>query len=381
MTADSANHFSRSTIYVLMPAYCVVLFLTLDFIYSSFIYNHGSNAWPGVRNEVYDHGFSPNFAGIQTWGRLRYWLYTNNLGFKDAEVRMIPTVAAVRRILVIGDSFTEAIGLRFEDSYVGMLYAAGQHANSRVEFLNAGISGYSPTLYYRKIKFLLDRGIKFDEVLVALDSGDVPREATAYFCFDNDPSYRAHCNKDYEAQQPVPVTTRRSLENRIKGHFIVTDMTRLLIKNAVLDWRDTRNGAASVLPRVLESSIVTGWPMRARKIDRKLAPLGVEGGILRALKNMQRVADLLAESRIGLTVSVHPWPIQLAEDDRNSRAVEIWQSFCAKNCKAFIDLFPAFFAYKDAHADWYERLFIYGDVHYSVEGNRLMFRELAKHLL
>lgn len=29
----------------------------------------------------------------------------------------------------------------------------------------------------------------------------------------------------------------------------------------------------------------------------------------------------------------------------------------------------------------YERLFIDGDIHFSAEGNKLMFRELAKHLL
>jgi hypothetical protein len=61
--------------------------------------------------------------------------------------------------------------------------------------------------------------------------------------------------------------------------------------------------------------------------------------------------------------------------------VTIWRDFCARNCKAFINLFPAFAAEAKKDAGWYERLFIVGDVHYSLEGNRLMFRELAKHLL
>jgi hypothetical protein len=44
-------------------------------------------------------------------------------------------------------------------------------------------------------------------------------------------------------------------------------------------------------------------------------------------------------------------------------------------------LFPAFFAAKDAHDDWRRRLFIDGDVHPSVAGNRLMFESVTKYLL
>ena len=96
---------------------------------------------------------------------------------------------------------------------------------------------------------------------------------------------------------------------------------------------------------------------------------------------MQALADLLHGRGIPLTIVVYPWPLQLADNDRNSRQVAIWRDFCVKNCKAFFDLFPAFFAEKDTHADWYRRLFIYGDDHFSPAGNLVMFRELAKHLL
>jgi hypothetical protein len=96
---------------------------------------------------------------------------------------------------------------------------------------------------------------------------------------------------------------------------------------------------------------------------------------------MQKLADCLAEHGIKLTIVVYPWPSQLAYQDRDSRQIAIWQEFCVKNCEKFINTFPAFFAEKDTHDDWYERLFIYGDVHLSAEGHRLMFRELAKHLL
>ncbi len=57
------------------------------------------------------------------------------------------------------------------------------------------------------------------------------------------------------------------------------------------------------------------------------------------------------------------------------------RDFCQGRCKAFINLFPAFFTAAAADKDWYEHLFILGDDHYSAAGNRFMFHELAKHLL
>ena len=115
--------------------------------------------------------------------------------------------------------------------------------------------------------------------------------------------------------------------------------------------------------------------------DFAYKPLGVEGGIARSLQNMQRLFDLLAARKSPLAIVVYPWAQQLAQGDRDSRQVSLWRDFCPGRCKAFINLFPVFFAAADADKDWYEHLFILGDDHFSAAGNRFMFRELARHLL
>ncbi len=69
------------------------------------------------------------------------------------------------------------------------------------------------------------------------------------------------------------------------------------------------------------------WPLPG--FDRPLPPLGVEGGIARALNNMQKLADLLAERGIPLTLVVYPWPQQIFYDDRESHQIAIWREFCA----------------------------------------------------
>lgn len=359
--------------------YSLVIFIVLDFAYSTFI---NSEASPRIAVKEYDHGLVPAFDGYARFGEYRYRFYANSLGFRDASTRQILLRSDKRRVLLIGDSFTEGMGVTFEDSYAGLLSRAGAQRKPPIEFLNASVASYSPVIYYKKIKYWLERGLVFDEVVVFSDISDVEDEATSYFCIDDHPEYRKYCADPNPAEpgdsRPdfAPSTGMTHSGLWWQEHFVMSDSVRMLAKYG-LEWlSDTRRDKSTAFyPRA-------GWTIPGYKVGNDYAPLGVEGGITRSRQNMQALADLLRRRNIPLTIVVYPWPLQLALDDRNSRQERIWRDFCADNhCKDFIDLFPAFFAEKAAHDDWYRRLFIYGDLHPSVAGNRLMFEHLAEYLL
>src|SRR6516164_5742956 len=177
----------------LMVAYCLALFFVFDFLYSTFTAGQEHERTARIYDPVYDHGLAPNFDGYDVWGEARYRLITDNLGFKDGSSREVPLQSSSRRILIIGDSFAEGIGMSYDNSFAGLLQQAGQARPDKIEFLNAGVASYSPIIYYKKIKYLLDRGLKFDEVVLLSDSSDVEDEATSYFCIDDDPKYHAFC--------------------------------------------------------------------------------------------------------------------------------------------------------------------------------------------
>ncbi len=121
-----------------------------------------------------------------------------------------------------------------------------------------------------------------------------------------------------------------------------------------------------------------GWSIPNYDVGDTYAPLGVDGGIARALLHMQALADLLRQRHIGLTVAVYPWPLSLVQADPAGRWVAIWRQFRVSNCKAFVDTFPDFMAARDAHADWYERYFVSGDAHFSAAGHRIVFDALTR---
>ena len=367
----------RILVHLALIAYGLAIFAGLDFAYSTFI---NSEASPRIAVKDYDHGLLPNFAGHVRFGEYRYPFYTDNLAFRDYAVRQVPLQSANHRVLLIGDSVTEGMAVSFEQSFAGMLYRAGQDRRPPIEFLNAAVASYSPVIYYKKIKYLLDHGLTFDEVVVFSDISDVQDEATSYFCIDDHPEYRKYCpnpNPQDGSPRPdfAPSTGMTHSGLWWQEHFVMSDSVRMLVKYGV-QWLsdDRRDKSIAWYPRA-------GWTIPGYNVGNDYAPLGVEGGIARSRQNMQALADLLHQRNIPLTIVVYPWPLQLALDDRNSRQERIWRDFCANNCKTFIDLFPAFFAEKDAHDDWYRRLFIYGDLHPSIAGNKLIFEHLVNDLI
>jgi hypothetical protein len=359
--------------------YCAALFLTLDWAYSRFF--HQKDVLGRAPHESYHHGLVANFQGFDSWGLSRAPLNTNSLGFKDSRVRDVTaTPLAQRRTILIGDSFTEGVGMAFEDTFAGMLLHAGQERE--IEFLNAGVLSYSPVIYYRKIKYLLEAGLKFDEVVVFSDISDVNDEATSYFCIDDNPAYRRHCPHPPRTSAALPSLDPAAMgrastprKQRLHDHFSLTGhiVRRLALETKILTGDSKRH--------VTRKYRRAAWTDPGFDVGNAFAPLGVEGGVERSLANMQLLADLLRDRGIPLSIVVYPWAYQLAQDDRQSRQVAIWRDFCATNCKQFIDLFPEFFAEKDAHSDWFERLFIPGDVHYSVVGHRIIFQAASRLLL
>src|SRR5262249_30659704 len=214
-------------------------------------------------------------------------------------VRDVPLAPSTRRVVLVGDSFTEAIGMAFADSFAGLLQAAGQASATKTEFLNAGVSGYSPTLYYKKIRYFLDQGLRFDELVVLPDMSDVSDEAMRYFCVDDDPTYHALCETD----DPDPLT-RKTKGDDLAARFLITDFIRVRAKDAVLGWKH------GIKDTTLDYSNLDGWARPGRNGGSWFPALGVEGGIIRSLKRMQELADLLKARGIPLVVAVFPRPPQ-----------------------------------------------------------------------
>ena len=111
----------------------------------------------------YHHGFAPKRVTHDGWGPLSYTLVTNSLGFKDRTPRDVPLQSTGRRLMFIGDSFTEGVGFPYEQTWVGLVDTT--LARQDIEVLNAGVSSYCPKTVYYKTKALLASGLHVDHIV------------------------------------------------------------------------------------------------------------------------------------------------------------------------------------------------------------------------
>lgn len=304
------------------------------------------------------HALIPNVSnGIATWGNARYPFRTNSLGFRDAVARHVPPkTEKSARVVIIGDSFTEGVGLPWEKTFVGLFALA--HAD--VDVLNAGVASYSPSIYLRSIERLLEDDVSFDHVIVYVDISDIQDEAVVY-----------HFDADGNVKDGTPAWQFPRTEWFFRHCFPMTLFARDWIRGRVRQPPDPN------APDDPQAELRGMWTVRA-SIDGAYGTLGVEGGIEKARANMTALANVLRARGIKFSVAVYPWPAQLLYDTVDSRAVSIWRSWCAANgCALFINHFPDFFARRD-QPDWRDQLYIHGDVHFTEAGNKLVEQRLSE---
>lgn len=326
------------------------------------------------RHPVFTHTLAPKFDGYDNWGSASTRVVTNSLGFKDASTRDVPLVSDRKRVVFIGDSFTEGVGLLYEESFVGRF----ARAFPELDVLNAGVSSYAPSVYFEKLKFYLDAGLKFDEAIVYIDISDIQDEGIFY---RNDASgalqfgvFTADPVKCLPQAAPLFGPPERSWLD--KNSFIVEFVHKLLYARQL----EAANERASFEELARPGRAFSrDWVRAAWTYDDKAGcygPGGVEAAVEKAKAQMDRLHELLSSKGVALSVGVYPWPQQLLYDEENSRQARIWREWCAGKCARFFDHFPVFHRYKETHPDFLRDLYIWADCHFNANGDRLLADDL-----
>ena len=311
-----------------------------------------------VRDPVVHHALKPLTSGRERWGLWDAVYHTNSLGLRDRAPRPLPLHADKPRLLFIGDSFTEGIGIDWEQTFVGRVAAALEPQGTEV--LNAGTASYCPAIYDRRVRQLLDAGLRVDHVVVYVDVGDLLDEVVY---------------KHDEQGNVVGRETRRIQEERANRAYegsihALWPLQRFLERHTI-----AAAAAYGLLLRARGHGYRRGaaWTLD-EEVYASYAPEALE----KASTNMGRLHDALRARGIPLTVAVYPWPDHLLAGDRQSRHAAFWRDWCTRRGAAFLDHFPRFFDLGEPRAV-VKRYFIPGDIHWNAEGHEVIAAGFLEH--
>ena len=325
-----------------------------------------------IADPIYHHTFLPKSISKEYESRTGiYTLYTNSLGFKDNSTRDISLNKKEKRILMIGDSFTEGILLNYEDTFVGMIDKELKKYN--IEILNAGRSSYSPIIYWKKIEYLIEEvGLEFDEVIVFLDICDPMNEIIEYDLSEKN-NVVSRQNKNIN----LKMETKKSEKPFITSlkEFIYNNTTMIYsILNFLYDTSEIASNEAGEWSYILNTNEYDRWTIN----NDENKTLAKKGNILMK-KYMNKLFDLLNKNNIELSIAVFPRPTQIWYEDLNSIHVKIWHEWSKERNIKLYNFFPEFF-YKKNRTDiekitFFKENFIIGDYHYNKNGNKIIARK------
>lgn len=376
------------------------------------LYFHKSVFWtPPVDEMRKPHptrGWS-TVPGLRTlWSDRDYYVIvtTNSKGLRDVEHSYEPEQGTFR-VLVLGDSFMEALQVDLEQSLAKVLEKKLGH--KRAEVINFGVSGYGTTQQYL---FLKEEGLKYKPKLVILafyPGNDVRNNSRLLEQMMWGPGVRSFGRpyarvtendgtkldlmmpeiervREYMANKPP---RSRSSVGKYLSHSLVLRQL-YLVWNAAFG--DPKAGK-------FDPNVYPGWPLQ-RSYDgsgteesfpnvETYEKLWQEAWLV-TRRLIVAMKNLLDEQGVEfLVVSV---PLKLQVDGHFRRRYRdmhpnlkldvtkingLLRSFCVEEGIAFLDLLPAF---KMAFEEDNRQLFLKFDSHWNAMGHETAAAEIAKYL-
>ncbi len=355
----------------------IIIFLTLDFFLTFFFiskYNFYEYFYPKLEHRIsnvnYHHSFKENVNTFDYWGSFKYKFITNSLGFKDNFNRNINNQTdQFKRVILIGDSFTEGIGYEYKDTFVGLLDKKMKSKN--VQILNAGVASQSPIIYYKKIKHFIEvKKLKFDELIVFLDLSDI---ADDYYY-----------NLNFDSNDAKKYKLRDHLQELLIKNFSVYLFLDIIFKNInsfkeniLYRFKTAKKFNISFID--IEKKDVNLY--KALNVERgnwtsnnTLWDLYGKNGIHLSDYYLNLLLELCSENNIKFSLVIYPWPNQIYYKQKNNLHTKFWIKWSKeKNIKLinFFDLFD----YEEPE-ETIKKLFIEGDIHWNREGHRYIYEVL-----
>ncbi|MGE4609202.1 MAG: GDSL-type esterase/lipase family protein [Myxococcota bacterium] len=299
------------------------------------------------------HALRENVESFSKWGNAIVAYSTNNLGFRDRVVRHVAKAPSEgRRVLILGDSFSEALGVEFEDAFPFRLQELLRDGETETEVLNAGIVSYSPRFEYRQLREFFERGYVTDVVVLMLDISDIGDEGKQYIGWDGYSD--AERESKHRGQQ-------QEIEAALSDE---ADLSSLLYPRILKRIRADETKLVPRYERIARFQWTEQEEMRALR--------WVDAGIAICSDFIGRIDALCAERKVAFYLGIYPHPAQLSGDHCvDSEYRMIFRGFARRNGIELIDLFPVFCELRD----WPE-YFIDGDIHWNARGHELVAERL-----
>lgn len=354
---------------------------------------------------VYHHRLKPNWRYPQGSPDFHTLATTNSLALRGPR-EYGPKPPGVRRVLMLGDSFTFGVGVNDGETFCDLVQRRLDQRQAGVEIINAGLGSYSPLLHYLALRDLY-LPLDPDAVVLWFDFGDLQND----FWYER--NVRRGPGGEPAACDPNYTDGRFDRGRYLREHFalakyINNKLFRTIQKAQILGWRRylliaLRGGSAKAAIANLKGQERRHTdPLHYDQLlmirDRAYLP-EIERHWQRTGGYILMIRDLLKARGVPLVLAAYPYGVQVGPDQWGKGRTafgfepgityddpfpfELMAGFAREHGIPFLTTAPAFAAARQ------EPLFYDWDGHFTPRGHQVIadalerdpvFLNLLKHL-
>jgi len=128
-----------------------------------------------LKSEEFHHAIAPKIDVNEFWGKNKYKVKTNEYSMRISENEEFFIDKNKEYVAFVGDSFVYGSGINYEDHFISLL------DKKKYDYLNLGFVSYSPSIYFKKIKYLIEKkNLTFKKIFIFIDHSDIQDEGLFY---------------------------------------------------------------------------------------------------------------------------------------------------------------------------------------------------------
>lgn len=310
-------------------------------------------------SKEFHHGFAPRTSGIEQYGPFQAQYFINSMGMRDQAVRNISMEVKGKRILLMGDSYVDGVGLPFEKTVAGQL----SPMISGLEVLNGGVASYCPSLIRDRLRVWVDRQqLRFDLLVAFIDISDLENE----LCYikDQNGNYQKNCSEEFASFREINIAAdqkfRRLLVRSVEKNFVVLGA---VVRNLRIAYQEAG------CPGGTMEWDYADWPAYQGPLEP-----WIRKSLEKQSEAMDEVASLCRGQGAGLAVVVYPWLQQVRRGHGEDRHTLFWQKWCESRQVPFLNLYPDFLSVRKEIREY---VLADEDSHWGDRGCQLVARRLV----
>ena len=359
--------FKKLTVFLSIFIFFDILFMfLLPIEIKNKIYDRKSHK---IKSYYYHHDLRPNARWIENWGYQNAEIFTNNLGFKDRKIQNIDFKK--HNILFIGDSFTEGVGVEYQNTFVGKIEDKINLSSSDHEVLNAGVVSYSPIVILSKLNYLINiKNYPITKVFVVICNGDI-----------HDDLYRYNeINEKYVVSHNdfLNIKILVDFNNFIKSNTITYQFIKRItpisnfFEELTTDMPDFNKYDLNKILSILNNKADQKHVHNKNEFE-KWGKLGLEN----SRNYIIQIKKLLSEKNIDLTLIYLEEPIFMLNSIDSGIYKKFWSDVALENKFDFIFV-EDFHKNENDKFKIYKELFFIGDNHFNDKGNGVVAEEIIR---